>query len=125
MAWSGLGGAMPASLDQLRDALKAFVAERDWTQFHSPKNLAASVAIEAGELLEQFQWTDPSPEEVRADPAWRQRVEEEVADVALLSLLLAERLGIRLEDAMERKLAKNAQRYPAQEYRGSARKSPR
>jgi dCTP diphosphatase len=116
---------MAASLDEVRGALKAFVAERDWTQFHSPKNLAASVAIEAGELLEQFQWTDPSPEEVQADPAWKQRVEEEVADVALLALLLAERLGIRLEDAMARKLAKNAQRYPANEYRGSARKSPR
>lgn len=116
---------MPATLDGLRPQLKTFVAERDWEQFHTPRNLAASVAVEAGELLEQFQWTDPSPEEVAADSAWRQRVEEELADVALFTLMLAERLGIRVEDAMERKLARNAERYPASEFRGSARKSPR
>lgn len=116
---------MPATLDDLRGSLKAFVAERDWEQFHTPKNLAASVAVEAGELLEQFQWTDPTPAQVAADPAWRQRVEDELADVALLTLLLAERLGVRLEDAMERKLAKNAARYPAREFKGSARKAPR
>lgn len=116
---------MAASFDDLRTQLKGFVAERDWEQFHTPKNLAASVAIEAGELLEQFQWTDPTPEQVQADAAWRQRVEEELADVALLTLLLSERLGVRLEDAMHRKLAKNAGRYPAEEFRGSARKAPR
>lgn len=116
---------MAASLDAVRDQLKAFVAERDWAQFHTPKNLAASVAIEAGELLEQFQWTDPAPEQVQADPAWQQRVEDELADVALLTLLLAERLGVRLEDAMQRKLAKNAVRYPPEQFRGSARKAPR
>lgn len=115
---------MPASLDDVRSQVKAFVAERDWEQFHTPKNLAASVSIEAGELLEQFQWTDPQPGEVQGDPAWRQRVEDELADVALLTLLLGERLGIRLEEAMLNKLAKNARRYPASEYRGSARKSP-
>jgi NTP pyrophosphatase (non-canonical NTP hydrolase) len=115
---------MPATLDDLRPRLRAFVAERDWEQFHSPKNLAASVAIEAGELLEQFQWTDPTPAQVRADPAWSKAVEEELADVALLALLLGERLGIRLEDAMARKLEKNAARYPASEFKGSARKAP-
>ena len=116
---------MSTSLDALRAELKAFVAERDWEQFHTPKNLAASVAIEAGELLEQFQWSDPTPQQVRADAAWQARVEDELADVALLTLLLAERLGVRLEDAMARKLAKNAERYPAKEFRGSARKAPR
>lgn len=115
---------MAASLDDLRAQLKAFVAERDWEQFHSPKNLAASVSIEAGELLEQFQWTDPRPEDIARDAAWQQRVEEELADVALLTLTLSERLGIRLEDAMQRKLAKNAARYPASQFRGSARKAP-
>ncbi|MCA1813844.1 MAG: nucleotide pyrophosphohydrolase [Halobacteriales archaeon] len=112
-------------LDEVRARLRSFVEERDWDQFHSPKNLAASVSIEAGELLEQFQWTDPQPEHVRADPAWQARIEDEVADVALLTLLLSERLGIPLEDAMLRKLAKNAQRYPAAEFKGSARKAPR
>ncbi|HEV8361676.1 MAG TPA: nucleotide pyrophosphohydrolase [Candidatus Thermoplasmatota archaeon] len=116
---------MAATLDDLRRDLRAFVAARDWAQFHSPKNLAASVAIEAGELLEQFQWTDPRPEEVMADPAWRERVEDELADVALLALTLSERLGIRLEDAMQRKLRRNEARYPASEYRGSARKAPK
>ena len=115
---------MAASLDGVRAQLRAFVEERDWDQFHRPKNLACSVAIEAGELLEQFQWTDPEAAEVAADPAWRQRVEDELADVALLTLLLAERLGVRLEDAMARKLAKNAARYPAEAFRGSARKAP-
>ena len=112
------------SLDDLRAPLKAFVAERDWEQFHTPKNLAASVCVEAGELLEQFQWTDPGPQEVARDAAWRGRVEDELADVALLTLLLAERLGVRLEDAMARKLAKNAARYPPSEFRGNARKAP-
>jgi NTP pyrophosphatase (non-canonical NTP hydrolase) len=116
---------MPADLDDVRRALKAFVAERDWAQFHTPKNLAASVCVEAGELLEHFQWTDPRAEEVRADLAWLGRVEDELADVALLTLLLAESLGVRLEDAMARKLARNAERYPASEYRGSARRRPR
>jgi NTP pyrophosphatase (non-canonical NTP hydrolase) len=114
---------MPASMEDVRSALKEFVKERDWSQFHTPKNLAASVSIEAGELLEQFQWTDPSPAEVQGDGAWMQRVEDEVADVAILTLLLAESLGIRLEDAMQRKLAKNAQRYPADQFKGSARKA--
>jgi NTP pyrophosphatase (non-canonical NTP hydrolase) len=116
---------MAPTLEDLRRELKAFTAARDWEQFHSPKNLAASVAIEAGELLEQFQWTDPRPEDVVADAAWRQQVEDELADVALLTLMLAERLGIRIEDAMERKLRKNEARYPAQDYRGTARKAPR
>jgi NTP pyrophosphatase (non-canonical NTP hydrolase) len=114
-----------AGLDEVRARLRAFVDERDWQQFHTPKNLAASVSIEAGELLEQFQWTDPSPEHVRSDAAWLARVEDEVADVALLTLLLSERLGLSLEEAMLRKLAKNAERYPAHEFKGSARKAGR
>jgi len=111
-------------LDEVRARLRTFVAERDWEQFHTPKNLAASVSIEAGELLEQFQWTDPQPAQVRSDPAWQARVEDELADVALLTLLLSERLGIPLEEAMLRKLARNAERYPAAQYKGSARKAP-
>lgn len=116
---------MSASMDEVRAQLQAFAKERDWAQFHTPKNLAASVSIEAGELLEQFQWVDPAAAEVGADAAWKQRVEDEIADVAILNLLLAESLGIRLEDAMQRKLAKNAQRYPAKEFKGSARKAER
>jgi len=111
--------------EKLAATLRSFAVERDWDQFHTPKNLAASVSIEAGELLEQFQWTDPSTQQIRSDAAWLARVEDELADVALLTLLLSEQLGVPLEEAMLRKLAKNAQRYPAAEFKGSARKAER
>ncbi|XXM92584.1 nucleotide pyrophosphohydrolase [Clavibacter nebraskensis] len=93
----------------VRDELAAFVAERDWAQFHTPENLAKSVAIEAGELLECYQWgADGDPEQVKA----------ELADVLTYCLLLAERLGLDPDEIVQDKLAVTRAKYPVDKARG-------
>jgi len=105
----------------LRDALRAFAAERDWDQFHSPRNLAAALAVEAAELLEPFQWlTDEQSREL--SPESRAAVEQEMADVLLYLVRLADKLGVDLERAARAKIALNAQKYPVEKARGSNRK---
>jgi NTP pyrophosphatase (non-canonical NTP hydrolase) len=105
--------------DRLVDDLLAFRHERDWEQFHSPKNLAIAISVEAGELLEHFQWTGDSTQE--AIPAERlSQIASEVADVVILVNYLAHDLKIDIEDAVGRKLAENAMRYPIDKSRGSA-----
>jgi len=111
----------PDSLDTLREALRAFAAERDWEQFHSPKNLAMSVMIEAAELGEHFQWRQTG-EAAELPPGERDRIALEMADVLLYLVRLADRLDIDLAAAAWRKLALNAERYPAELARGSAAK---
>jgi len=96
-----------------------FVAERDWRRFHAPKNLAMSLAIEAAELMEHFQWI--SPEESRRVPENPERLGEvgdELADVLCYALAMTNELGLDLSTAIRRKIAKNEQKYPAEEYRG-------
>jgi dCTP diphosphatase len=108
-------------LDALRRRVARFAAERDWEQFHNPKNLAMAVAGEAGELIEHFQWLTPE----QADdlpPAIREEVALECADVLLFLLRLADRLGIDLAAAAERKLALNAKKYPVAKAKGRATK---
>jgi dCTP diphosphatase len=96
-----------------------FIRERDWEQFHSPKNLAMSVAIEAAELMEIFQWLDPQQaERVGTDPELRARVEEEAADVFAYLLSLTNRLNIDLGEALLKKMERNAIKYPAEAFRG-------
>jgi dCTP diphosphatase len=97
----------------VRDEIAAFVAERDWAQFHSPENLAKSIAIEAGELLECFQWN------ADADEA---RVREELADVLTYCLLLAERIGADPEQIILDKLASTRAKYPVDKARGRSAK---
>ncbi len=107
------------TLAQLKQQVDDFVERRDWHQVHSPKNLAMSIAIEAAELMEHFQWI--STEESRRvvdSPERLDDVEEELADVLCYALALANELGIDLSDAIQRKMAKNEQKYPADEYRG-------
>jgi len=109
------------SLRQIRDALRAFATERDWERFHTPKNLAMALAGEAGEVIEHFQWL--SAEESAALPeAGRAEVALELADVLLYLVRLADVMQIDLADAARRKLAINAERYPADKARGSAQK---
>src|SRR5690606_28497889 len=84
-------------------ALRAFVAERDWDQFHSPENLTKSISIEAAELLELYQWTNDPDQE---------RVEEELADVVTYCIHLANKLGVDLDDIVMRKLESTAAKYP-------------
>jgi dCTP diphosphatase len=112
---------MTDSLLQLRDALRAFAAERDWDQFHSPRNLAAALAVEAAELLEPFQWlTDEQSRNL--PPETRVAVEQELADVLLYLVRLADTLDVDLSRAAVDKMARNAAKYPADKVRGSSRK---
>jgi dCTP diphosphatase len=107
------------TIDQLRCAVRQFVDERNWRQFHAPKNLAMAVAIEAAELMEHFQWLTPdASRQVAADPDGRNAVGEEMADVLCYLLALADELELDLSAALEAKLAKNCQKYPVAEYRG-------
>jgi NTP pyrophosphatase (non-canonical NTP hydrolase) len=108
-------------LDHLRDALRAFTAARDWERFHSPKNLAIALSVEASELLEVFQWLREEDSR-NLDPAAKERASEEIADVLLYLLLLSDRLGVDPVDAAERKMAANAQKYPVEKARGNSRK---
>ena len=111
----------PLSLEHIRDQLRAFVAERDWDQFHNPKNLAMAMVVEAGDLMEHFQWL--SAEQADAlDAQARAEVELEVADVLLFLLRLCDRLDIDPLQAAQRKLILNAQKYPVDKSRGRSTK---
>jgi dCTP diphosphatase len=109
------------SIEQLRDALRDFAAERDWDQFHSPKNLAMALMVEAGELLEHFQWlSEPASRELSV--AKHGDVSAELADVFIYLVRLADKLDIDLMQVAQAKMALNARRYPADAFRGSSRK---
>jgi len=110
-----------ADLGELRDRLRRFAQERDWDQFHSPKNLSMALIAEAAELVEHFQWL--TEEESRAlPPDTRAKVADELADVLVYLVRIADRLDIDLLAATERKLADNEAKYPAARVRGSAKK---
>ena len=113
---------MPRSdLDHLRLPLRQFAADRDWDQFHSPKNLAMALTAEAGELLEQFQWLTES-ESSNPDTQKREAIADELADVFIYLIRLADKLDIDLIEAAFRKIEKNAEKYPADRVRGSMKK---
>ncbi|UHD18594.1 nucleotide pyrophosphohydrolase [Thiocapsa bogorovii] len=113
---------MPDSLDQLNARLLAFARERDWEQFHSPKNLAMALAGEAGELLEHFQWlTEQQSAELSVQK--KRQVAHELADILNYLVRLAERLDIDLLAAADEKIAINAVRYPVDKVRGDARRA--
>jgi NTP pyrophosphatase (non-canonical NTP hydrolase) len=100
------------TIQDLRADIHQFNDDRDWHQFHTPKNLAASIAIEAAELLKHFQWTgEPAPNQ-------SPQLLEELADVMIYCLTLSNVLGIDLSQAVRQKIARNAVKYPADEYRG-------
>jgi dCTP diphosphatase len=106
----------------LRDAMGRFVAERNWEPFHSPKNLSMGAAVEAAELMEHFLWMDnDASRRVVNDPGKMEQIADEIADVACYLLALGNTLGIDLSDANLCKLAKNALKYPAEQYRGRYR----
>ena len=109
---------MVDSLQDLRAKINAFVAERDWAQFHTPKNLAMAMIVEAAELVEQFQWDTPHESQHLA-PEKREAVAHELADTFVYLLRLAEVLEIDLIDAANKKIALNAQKYPAEKVKGS------
>ncbi|HUU85180.1 MAG TPA: nucleotide pyrophosphohydrolase [Phycisphaerae bacterium] len=116
-------GDQNTTVQELRQMIAAFVAEREWEKFHDPKNLAASIAIETAELMEHFQWlrTDQL-DQTRRDPEQMAQIREEVADVTAFLLSFANAMDIDLSDALRAKMTKNADKYPADEYRGRFKK---
>jgi NTP pyrophosphatase (non-canonical NTP hydrolase) len=112
---------MDATLQSLTQALRRFAAERDWEQFHSPKNLAAALTVEAAELLEHFQWL--TEEQSRNLPTEkRAAVGQEIADVLLYLLQIADKLQIDVIAAATEKLALNAAKYPVAQAQGNSLK---
>lgn len=104
---------------ELKRILGEFVDQRDWRQFHAPKNLAMSLAIEAAELMEHFQWIDVADSRaVVTQPERRQAIAEEIADVLCYTLALANSMELDLATAFEHKMAKNRLKYPAEEFQG-------
>ncbi len=116
--------AMPDDLISLRDELRAFAAARDWAQFHSPKNLACALSVEAAELLEHFQWLTEDGSRT-LDDARRDAVALEAADVLLYLVQLADQLGIDLAATARAKIAINATKYPVETARGNSSKAGR
>ena len=110
-----------SDLEALRDAQRAFAAEREWDQFHTPKNLAAALAVEAAELLEPFQWLT-ADQSASLAPEQLAAVREEMADVLLYLVRLADKLDVDLLAAAQDKIARNALKYPVERSKGSARK---
>jgi NTP pyrophosphatase (non-canonical NTP hydrolase) len=107
---------------ELRVLVRSFVDARDWRQFHSPKNLAMSLAIEAAELMEHFQWiSTENSREIAADPGQLTEVSDELADVLCYALAMANEMGIDLSTAIRSKMKKNELKYPAEDFRGRAK----
>ena len=110
-------------LDVLHERVRAFRDERDWRRFHTPKDLAVSLSIEAAELLEHFQWrTDAEVTADLADPGRRDEVASEMADVLILLLSAADVVGVDLHAATLAKIEENARKYPVERARGRADK---
>lgn len=103
--------------DSTIDAIRRFVTDRDWNQFHTPGNLAKSINIEAAELLECFQWSD-EPRDGNLE-----HVHEEIADVLIYCIMLSDKYGFDLDEIILDKLGKNARRYPIETSRGSSKKA--
>ena len=104
---------------ELRELVRRFVDERDWRQFHTPKNLAMSISIEAAELMEHFQWLTPEQSAAVANDAEkRHAVGEELADVVCYALAMANVLELDLADCVAKKMVRNAAKYPAGEFQG-------
>ena len=112
---------MSADLDELRRQVRDFVTARDWDQFHSPKNLAMALSVEASELLEIFQWL--TEEQSRnLSPEARAAASDEIADVLIYLIRVSEKLEIDPIDAAHRKLAANERKYPVDKARGNSKK---
>jgi len=108
-------------IKSVQTKLREFARERDWEQFHSPKNLATALAVEAAELLEPFQWLkEEESRRLAENPTDYARVKEEIADVMIYLLRLSDLLEIDLERAVEEKIRKNGEKYPVALARGNA-----
>ena len=109
------------NLPEIQQRLRDFAAERHWDRFHTPKNLVMALAVESAELMEHFQWLSPEQSlDVQSDADLRQAVAEELADVAIYLIRLADKLGIDLEIAIQDKMQRNADKYHVSLARGNA-----
>lgn len=109
------------TLQEITERIRIFRDERDWAQFHNPKDMAIAISLEASELLEHFLWK--KPEEIDARIAERRpEIESEIADIAIYLAELADNLGIDLLKAMEEKIRINGEKYPAEKVKGSSKK---
>lgn len=108
-------------INEITGKIKHFRDERDWLQFHDPKNMAVSIMLEASELLEHFQWKTKAEVDAYIEKS-RESVQEEIADISMYLFELADNLGIDLIDAMDKKLKKNAAKYPVAKAKGSHKK---
>lgn len=112
-----------ATVAELKARVLAFVRERDWEQFHSPKNLSMALAAEAGELMEHFLWATPEQSKAIAiDPVKRQKIADELADVIIYALEFANTTGLDVAASIEAKMAANAKKYPVEKAKGSSAK---
>jgi len=109
-------------LNAIVDKLLAFRRERDWEQFHSPKDLAISIVLEAAELLEEFQWKGDAEVTRYLEEGGLSRVREELADIAIYVAILSNDLGLDLLEEMEKKIRKNEEKYPVGKSKGSSKK---
>ncbi len=107
------------TLDSIKIRLREFASERDWEQFHSPKNLAMALIVEAAELVEHFQWLTEA-ESQGLSPERKAEVGQEIADIQIYLVRLADRLGIDIEQAVSAKIELNARKYPVDRVRGRA-----
>lgn len=107
-------------IQELRAQIREFVTERDWEKYHHPKNLAMSIAIEAAELMEHFQWLSEDECQARVErPETRAQVEDELADVLIYALAFANAIGTDISQIVHRKMGANRKRFPASEVRGT------
>lgn len=109
------------SLESLRDRLRGFAKEREWDQYHTPKNLSMALIAEAAELVEHFQWVDGNKSHILENKT-RLSVEEELADILIYLVRISDKLDIDLYSAVERKIKINEKKYPADKVRGSSKK---
>ena len=111
------------TLAEIKARVLAFARERDWEQFHAPKNLSMALAAEAGELMEHFLWAEPEASRTIAqDAAKLKKIEEELADVVIYALEFANMTGIDVAAAIETKMAANAAKYPVEKAKGRSDK---
>ena len=108
---------MSDSIEQITEVIRKFRDERDWKQFHTPKDMAEAISIEAGELLEHFLWKTNEEAEARIE-SHRPEVVEEIADIGIFLFELADNLNIPLGEAMLRKIQKNGEKYPVEKAKG-------
>ena len=108
-------------LEKIQETLEAFAQERDWNQYHSPKNLAMALSVEVAELLEHFQWLTQEESANFSEPSL-EAIRAEIADVQIYLLRLADKLKIDIASAVEAKIAENNKKYPAERVKGSSAK---